>query len=210
MVGESGGVLGEGGAKIGVMMWDRDSWSEERVVVQGERKEKTINTRRPSIRGRRIVSDVKERVSVMRRVEELEVRFEGGPRAKEVLRWDVRGSRGRVFGTLDEVEVAAKEGGDVVGSSEHGLDEKFIEVVVTRSEIDVEKLKGRVRRRGRSIAAQLGEALGDRREGDVGAVVVLGEEGSVENGRATLKDILVISGDAAILKVRQSKLFFAS
>ena len=69
---------------------------------------------------------------------------------------------------------------------------------VARSEIDIKKLEGRIRRDTRSISAELHVTTSKIRERNIRAVVKLGEGWCVDNNSSSVTDIFIIPGNKAV------------
>ena len=99
--------------KVSVVMRNRNSGADGRVVGERGGEEKAINTRRPRERGRGVRGNVIEGMRVMGRVKEGKAGFKIRPSRKKGSSGEKGLSRGGVCGTLNKIKVAANKGGDI-------------------------------------------------------------------------------------------------
>ena len=121
------------GVAVGDVGRDADGSRDNRVAREKGKKEKAIQAGGPGVGRCRVVGDVVEGVSLMRRVEEIELSLEGRPSLKERGGRESWNRRGDVSAIFNQVEVVTNEGGIVGVSGKHGADKLSVESKIATS-----------------------------------------------------------------------------
>ena len=202
-------VSRRGRTEVGVVVENGDRRREDGTERERRGKEKAIETRRPRERTGSVACEVEVGVFVVWGVHDVEMRLEGPEEREEGSRRERRRGAGGIGMGLDEVEVTTKKGGDRGRNGEKVVDELGLEsdLVLTRFEVDVEKLKGMVERIFWGVTTQLGVAITSGGERDVMRRVETEDRGSVNDESTGLFHGAVVAGNQAAGEGREGLLF---
>jgi hypothetical protein len=153
--------------EIGGVVSNRDRGNSNRVVREKRREKKTIKARRPTIRRRRRISDVIKGMGNRRRIKERKLLFKERPRRKKRRRGQMSTGGGRIMKVFYKVQITAEKSSRTIKDRRHSIKKKSVEDIISRFEVDVEKLKGLMRVGFRSITTKLDVTTGDRRKKNI-------------------------------------------
>jgi hypothetical protein len=191
--------------KVGRVMRDGDTGSNDRVEGQGNREQETVDARSPRGGRGNIIGNMEKGMGIMRGVIKIEFSFESRPGRDERRGRKMMGRRGGVCCVLNEIEITTKK--SIIGSVGfvNGSKEMRIEVKITRFEVDVEKLKRGTIAQARDITTQLNETTSDIRKRNINSIIKTRNSGRINNSSTGMGHIKIITRNV-IREIREGKI----